>query len=56
MVETEEAAWKAPGADTTRDLDGDGVTRELSVGDITAMTVYTAALETPTTADHPSGL
>jgi hypothetical protein len=30
------------------DPDGDGVTRELSVGDVTAITVYTAGQETPT--------
>lgn len=35
-------------AGENRDPDGDGVVRELSVGDITAMTVYSAAQETPT--------
>ena len=43
----EEFVWRIsekPGDDP----DGDGVTRELSVGDITAMTVYTAGQETPT--------
>jgi mono/diheme cytochrome c family protein len=52
----EEIVWKKPGGPSTslgagdplRDLDGDGVKRELSVGDITAMTIYTAAQETPT--------
>lgn len=44
----EEIVWKLPGGDQRPDIDGDGVTRELSVGDITAMTVYTAAQETPT--------
>jgi Di-haem oxidoreductase, putative peroxidase len=44
----EEIVWKQPGGDQHPDLDGDGVTRELSVGDITAITVYTAAQETPT--------
>ncbi len=44
----EEQGWKAPGGDKKPDLDGDGVDRELSVGDVTAITVYTAALETPT--------
>ena len=43
----EEIVWKIPGGDQLRDIDGDGVKRELSVGDITAMTVYTAAQETP---------
>jgi mono/diheme cytochrome c family protein len=46
-MQPEEFVWKAPGGDGRRDLDGDGVSRELSVGDITAMTVYTASLETP---------
>src|SRR5262245_15306881 len=44
----EEQGWKAPGGDKKPDLDGDGVARELSVGDVTAITVYTAALDTPT--------
>src|SRR5262249_12270941 len=47
-MQPEEFVWKAPGANPLKDLDGDGVTRELSVGDITAVTVYTASLETPT--------
>jgi hypothetical protein len=34
------------------DPDGDGVTGELTVGDITALTVYVAAQETPTTMDR----
>jgi cytochrome c peroxidase len=42
----EELIWKkAPGENP--DVDGDGVTRELSVGDVTALTIYQAALETP---------
>lgn len=42
----EELVWKkAPGENP--DVDGDGVTRELSVGDITALTLYQAAQETP---------
>src|SRR5262245_23777988 len=44
-MQPEEVIWK-PG-DRLRDLDGDGVSRELSVGDITAMTIYSASLETP---------
>ena len=47
-MQGEEIVWKKPGGDQLRDLDGDGVKRELSVGDITAMTIYTAAQETPT--------
>ncbi|HEX2466558.1 MAG TPA: di-heme oxidoredictase family protein [Thermoanaerobaculia bacterium] len=46
-MQSEELVWRIPGGDQLRDLDGDGVVRELSVGDITAMTVYTAAQETP---------
>jgi mono/diheme cytochrome c family protein len=44
----DEIVWKKSGAGKHPDVDGDGVGRELSVGDITAMTVYTAAQETPT--------
>ena len=46
-MQAEEFVWRVPGGDQLRDLDGDGVVRELSVGDITAMTIYTAAQETP---------
>jgi mono/diheme cytochrome c family protein len=47
-MQADEFVWKleamgVPGPDT----DGDGVERELSVGDITAMVVYGAAQETP---------
>ena len=48
-MQAEEFVWRVPGGDQNPDLDGDGVARELSVGDITAMTVYTAAQETPQT-------
>jgi hypothetical protein len=43
----DEIVWKKTGAGKYPDVDGDGVGRELSVGDITAMTIYTAAQETP---------
>ena len=43
----DEIVWKKAGAGKYPDVDGDGVERELSVGDITAMTIYTAAQETP---------
>jgi hypothetical protein len=46
-MQPEELVWRIPGGDHLRDLDGDGVARELSVGDVTAMTIYTAAQETP---------
>lgn len=43
----DELVWKKAGAGKSPDVDGDGVGRELSVGDITALTVYMAAQETP---------
>src|SRR5207248_4345 len=46
-MQPEEFVSKTPGADPKKDADGDGVSRELSVGDITAMTIYSASLETP---------
>ena len=46
----DELVWKKTGAGKHPDVDGDGVGRELSVGDVTAMTVYMAAQETPTDA------
>ena len=44
----DEIVWKKAGAGNHPDVDGDGVGRELSVGDVTAMTIYSAAQETPT--------
>jgi hypothetical protein len=46
-MQADEFVWRLPGGEQGGDLDGDGVTGELSVGDITAMTVYTAGLSTP---------
>lgn len=47
-MQAEELVWfPPPGVPYDDDPDGDGVTRELSVGDVTAMTIYTAAQETP---------
>jgi hypothetical protein len=44
----EELVWfPPPEREFDPDPDGDGVTRELSVGDVTAMTIYTAAQEVP---------
>ena len=43
----DEIVWKKAGAGNHPDVDGDGVGRELSVGDVTAMTIYSAAQETP---------
>jgi hypothetical protein len=46
-MQPEELVWRIPGGAEKADLDGDGVERELSVGDVTAITLYTAAQETP---------
>jgi hypothetical protein len=46
-MQSEEFVWRL-GDKAGPDPDGDGVTRELSVGDITAMTIYNAAQATPT--------
>ena len=43
----EEFVWRL-GEKAGPDPDGDGVTREMSVGDITAMTIYNAAQAVPT--------
>jgi hypothetical protein len=50
-MQAEEFVWRLPPA-AGADPDGDGVTRELSVGDITAMTIYNAAQEAPTDLAH----
>jgi mono/diheme cytochrome c family protein len=46
-MQSEEFVWRL-GDKAGPDPDGDGVTRELSVGDITAMAIYNAAQATPT--------
>src|SRR5262245_40193895 len=46
-MQSEEFVWRL-GDKAGPDPDGDGGTRELSVGDITALTVYNAAQATPT--------
>lgn len=47
-MQAEELVWfPPPDREFNPDPDGDGVTRELSVGDVTAMTIYTAAQEVP---------
>ncbi len=53
-MQADEILWKLTtesyGADTPdADGDGDGITHELSVGDVTALTLYLAAQEMPTT-------
>lgn len=55
-MQPEELLWKIPEAAKTPDFDGDGVVRELSVGDITAMTVYNAALATPVELERLAAL
>lgn len=51
----DEIAWKEADPDGRRtdpiDVDGDGVARELSVGDVTAISVYLALQEHPTTVE-----
>ena len=46
-MQAEEFVWRLPPA-VGADPDADGVSRELSVGDITAITIYNAAQEAPT--------
>ena len=46
-MQAEEFVWRLPPSVGT-DPDADGVSRELSVGDITAITIYNAAQEAPT--------
>ncbi len=49
----EEFLWfPPPDREYDPDPDGDGVTRELSVGDVTAITIYTAAQETPQSVER----
>ncbi len=54
-MQGEEFAWRLP-PERQPDADEDGVARELSVGDITAMTIYNAAQETPHSAAHLAAL
>ena len=51
----EEFVWRLP-PEAGSDPDGDGVVRELSVGDITAMTIYNAAQETPESVQRLAAL
>lgn len=51
-MQPEEFVWKGPDGGADADPDGDGVERELSVGDITAMVVYNASQETPQPASR----
>jgi hypothetical protein len=46
-IQAEELVRKMPKEKSVPDPDGDGVERELSVGDVTAITAYNAAQETP---------
>jgi len=51
----EEFVWRLPES-AGLDPDGDGVVRELSVGDITAMTIYNASQETPQSVERLAAL
>ncbi len=55
-MQAEELVWKLAAKGAPPDADGDGVERELSVGDITAMAVYGAALETPQSVERLAAL
>ncbi|HVR27991.1 MAG TPA: di-heme oxidoredictase family protein, partial [Thermoanaerobaculia bacterium] len=55
-MQPEELLWKNPETADVPDPDGDGVAREFSVGDITAMTVYDAAQETPAELERLAAL
>lgn len=46
-MQTEEFVWRL-GEKAGADPDGDGVSRELSVGDVTAITIFNASLPVPT--------
>jgi CxxC motif-containing protein (DUF1111 family) len=46
-MQPEELVWKMPGGGSNADPDGDGVARELTVGDLTALVIYNAGQETP---------
>ncbi len=50
-MQGEEFAWRLP-PERQPDADEDGVERELTVGDVTAMTIYNAGQETPHGVAH----
>ncbi len=54
-MQAEEFVWRLP-PKAGDDPDGDGVKRELSVGDITALAIYNAAQEVPTDLDHVAAM
>ena len=54
-MQAEEFVWRLP-PKAGDDPDGDGVKRELSVGDITAMAIYNAAQEVPTDLGHVAAM
>jgi mono/diheme cytochrome c family protein len=55
-LQAEELVWKLASKGAPPDADGDGVERELSVGDVTALTVYDAAQETPQPVERLAAL
>jgi len=54
-MQGEEFAWRLP-AERQPDADEDGVARELTVGDVTALTIYNASQETPHGVTHLADL
>jgi hypothetical protein len=54
-MQGEEFAWRLP-PERQPDPDADGVARELTVGDVTAMTLYNASQETPSGVAHLADL
>jgi len=51
-LQAEELVWRMQEGGAPADPDGDGVERELSVGDITALVIYGAAQETPQSVER----
>jgi hypothetical protein len=50
-MQGEEFAWRLP-PERQPDADADGVDRDFTVGDVTALTIYNAAQETPNNVEH----
>jgi len=51
-LQAEELVWLMMDGGASADPDGDGVERELSVGDVTAMVIYGAGQETPQSVER----
>jgi hypothetical protein len=52
-MQPEEMVWRVPAGAKNPDLDGDGVVRELSVGDVTAMTDRQRSRRRPSSRGSP---